>query len=51
MNMKKIYQAPEMLHADITECILEGSNKIGQGTVSAKEIEVKENNGWDDFEE
>ena len=50
--MKKIYEAPELLPVDMTECILQpGSNKIGQGSVSAKNIEVKEDNGWDEYDD
>ena len=49
--MKKIYQIPEMMAAEMSECILQMSDpQIGSRTTSAKNIEVKES-AWDDFDE
>ena len=51
MIMKKIYQIPEMMAAEMAECILQISDpKIGSRTTSAKNIEIKES-AWDDFDE
>ena len=54
--MKKIYQMPEMMAAEMAECILQAGNpsvKINSNStksVAAESVGVKES-AWDDFDE
>ena len=52
--MKKIYQMPEMMAAEMAECILQAGNpsvKINSTKfVGAESVGVKES-AWDDFDE
>ena len=53
--MKKIYKMPEMMAAEMSECILKTSpdikiNSNSGNSVAAESVGVKES-AWDDFDE